>query len=113
VYGYRVYLLETLVERERFQGTSYRAANCQCLGQTQGRGKLDRKHAQAVPVKDIWGYPLHRALARCVIDFAFTERRGLTFYIQASRGLSNHSIYSRQGRVDLVGVGGPSAPGKC
>jgi hypothetical protein len=59
-YGYRVYLLETLVERERFHGTSYRAANWQCLGQTQGRGKLDRLHAHAVPVKDIWVYPLHR-----------------------------------------------------
>jgi len=59
-YGYRVYLLETLVERERFHGTSYRAANWQCLGQTQGRGKLDRKHAHSVPVKDIWAYPLHR-----------------------------------------------------
>lgn len=57
-YGYRPVLLETFVEKERFSGTCYRAANWLCLGDTQGRGKLDTDHARAVPVKSVWVFPL-------------------------------------------------------
>jgi len=59
-YGYGPVLLETFVERDRFQGTCYRAANWTCVGQTQGRGKLDRRHRHPVPVKSIYLYPLHK-----------------------------------------------------
>ena len=43
-YGYRPLLLETLVDAGRFAGTCYRAANWTWLGQTQGRGRMDREH---------------------------------------------------------------------
>jgi len=62
VYGYQPVLVETFVESERFSGTSYRAANWLCVGQTAGRGKLDRNHARALPVKDVYLYPLHRSI---------------------------------------------------
>ena len=57
-YGYRPVLLETFVDKERFSGTCYRAANWLCLGDTRGRGKLDTAHACAVPVKSVWALPL-------------------------------------------------------
>lgn len=57
-YSYRPVLLETFVEDQRFRGTCYKAANWQCLGKTQGRGKLDRYNRYAVPIKSIWIYPL-------------------------------------------------------
>ncbi len=57
-YGYRPVLLETFVEKQRFTGTCYRAANWSCLGDTQGRSKLDTAHAHAVPVKSVWVFPL-------------------------------------------------------
>lgn len=59
-YAYRLVLLETFVEKDRFQGTCYRAANWIHVGQTKGRGKLDRNHRPALPVKDIFLYPLHK-----------------------------------------------------
>ena len=59
-YGYRPVLLETFVEQGRFRGTCYRAANWACLGETQGRGKLDRHKRFGVPVKAIFVYPLVR-----------------------------------------------------
>jgi hypothetical protein len=59
-YGYSPVLLETFVEHERFRGTCYRAANWIHVGQTQGRGKLDRHKRFAVPVKDIFLLPLCR-----------------------------------------------------
>jgi len=61
LYGYRPLLLETLVDPARFRGTSYRAANWIRLGQTQGRGRMDRDHeAQGQAVKDIYVFPLCR-----------------------------------------------------
>jgi hypothetical protein len=58
-YGYRPVLLESFVESPRFKGTSYKAANWICVGQTQGRGKLEKQHRQACALKQIWLYPLH------------------------------------------------------
>jgi hypothetical protein len=57
-YGHPLVLLETFVERERFRGSCYRAANWLHLGQTQGRTRQDRQHKLQAPVKDIWVYPL-------------------------------------------------------
>jgi hypothetical protein len=57
-YGYRPVLLETFVEKARFAGTCYRAANWLCVGETRGRGKLDTAHAHPVPVKSVWVLPL-------------------------------------------------------
>ncbi len=61
-YGHPVHLLETFVDRERFKGTCYRAANWICVGQTQGRSRQDRTRTLRVPVKDIYLYPLTRRL---------------------------------------------------
>jgi hypothetical protein len=41
-YGHPIALLETFVDRSRFRGTCYRAANWRCVGQTQGRSRQDR-----------------------------------------------------------------------
>ncbi len=59
-YRRRPLLLETFVDARRYPGTCYRAANWLHLGSSQGRGKMDRDHTQALPVKDIFVYPLHR-----------------------------------------------------
>jgi hypothetical protein len=57
-YGERPVLLETFVEQPRFRGTCYRAANWRHLGETAGRGKLDRHHRAALPRKAVYVYPL-------------------------------------------------------
>jgi hypothetical protein len=63
-YAYRPVLLETFVEKPRFTGTCYKAANWQRLGDTQGRGKLDTLHRHDQPIKSIWIYPLTRHFKR-------------------------------------------------
>lgn len=60
LYGHGLALVETFVESQRFAGTSYAAANWICVGQTVGRGRNDRTHAQAAPIKAIWLRPLRR-----------------------------------------------------
>jgi hypothetical protein len=57
-YGYRPQLVETFVDRARFGGTCYRAANWIHLGATTGRSRQDRDHILQVGVKDLYVYPL-------------------------------------------------------
>lgn len=60
-YGIEPLLLETLVELSRFQGTCYRAANWLVLGETSGRGRMDRAHQRhGASPKTVLVYPLVR-----------------------------------------------------
>jgi hypothetical protein len=65
-YSYRPVLLETFVEHGRFYGTCYKAANWICIGETQGRGKLDRDHTAWLPRKQIFVYILERGFRRAL-----------------------------------------------
>lgn len=63
-YGHRPVLLETFVEIPRFLGTCYKAANWIHVGETQGRGKLDRHHRAPLARKSIWLHRLVRDFRR-------------------------------------------------
>ena len=58
-YAHPVHLVETFVEKKRFKGTCYRAANWIYVGQTKGRGRQDRYTTYSVAIKDIYIYPLN------------------------------------------------------
>jgi len=59
-YGFEPVLLETFVDRSRFLGSSYRAANWQYLGKTSGRGRQDRKKTFSLSKKDVYVYSLSK-----------------------------------------------------
>lgn len=59
-YGYSPVLLETFVDPQKYQGTCYKAANWIFLGQTAGRGRMDRYNKRPFTRKHIYVYPLHR-----------------------------------------------------
>jgi hypothetical protein len=64
-YGLEPWLVETLVDRQRFHGGCYRAANWIEVGQTSGRGRMDRTHKRhGAQVKTVWVYPLVKDAAR-------------------------------------------------
>jgi hypothetical protein len=67
-YGIEPVLLETFVQRERYVGTCYRAANWQYIGTTVGRGRQDREHHFPVAVKDIYMYPLCEGFREILCD---------------------------------------------
>jgi len=58
VYRHPIYYLETFVDKNRFVGTCYKAANWLYLGDTTGRGKDDKTHRANRSIKAVWGYPL-------------------------------------------------------
>lgn len=64
-YGVEILLVETLVDANRYRGDCYRAANWICLGQTSGRGRMDRRHLRhGAAVKTLLVYPLVKDAAR-------------------------------------------------
>ena len=56
-YGHPIVMVETFVQRNRFAGTSYKAANWILVGSTTGRSRQDHRHKLRVPVKDVYLYP--------------------------------------------------------
>jgi hypothetical protein len=67
-YAHPVHLLETFVERGRFRGTCYRAANWTCVGKTKGRSRQDRYTTMKVAVKDVYLYPLSKGFREALCD---------------------------------------------
>ena len=75
LYGHSVYFLETFVDPDKFRGTCYRAANWILLGRTTGRGKADQSHQPNRPIKEVWGYPLHRHFRQRLSQGPFIPQR--------------------------------------
>lgn len=68
-YGLQPFLVETLVDQQRFHGGCYRASNWIELGQTSGRGRMDRTHQRhGAQIKTVWVYPLVKDAARRLKD---------------------------------------------
>lgn len=63
-YGHRIDLVETFVERDRFEGTCYRAAGWLPVGLTCGRGRQGTHRALRVPIKEVYLKPLSRDYRR-------------------------------------------------
>ena len=60
-YGIEPYLVETLVDQKRFYGGCYRASNFMVLGETSGRGRMDRTNQRhGAAVKTVLVYPLQK-----------------------------------------------------
>jgi Druantia protein DruA len=58
-YGLVPLLVETLVDESRYSGHCYRAANWIRLGETRGRGRMDREHRrEGLAPKAVWVYAL-------------------------------------------------------
>jgi hypothetical protein len=56
-YGLRPWLLESFVDRSRYDGCCYKAANWIQVGQTKGRGRNGQRD-EGKSIKDIYLYPL-------------------------------------------------------
>lgn len=68
LYEHPVVLAETFVDRTRWKGTCYRAANWICVGQTTGRGKNDQTGRPNRSRKDVLVYPLIRRFRELLKD---------------------------------------------
>jgi len=59
-YGYQPALIETFIDKKRFSGSSYKAANWIYLGETIGQGRKANRYFYHGRVKEVYVYPLVR-----------------------------------------------------
>jgi len=67
LYNHPVYYIETFVDRSRFAGTCYRAANWKYIGSTKGLGKDSQDKIPNRSVKAIYGYPLSKDFRKVLL----------------------------------------------
>jgi len=66
-YALSPYLVETLIDRSRYDGGCYRAANWIVLGETTGRGRMGRTRPRKDHIKTVMVYPLVKNARRRLI----------------------------------------------
>lgn len=77
-YGHGVWALETFVDRSRFTGACYQAANWRKVGQSTGRTRNDTLNRGPLSsVKDVYIYPLARQFRRrlCAVPCSRDRQR--------------------------------------
>lgn len=75
-YGRRPLLLETFVERERFVGTCYKAANWVEVGMTAGYSLLGNDKRRAQPARSVFLLPLHKHFREILCTLKSQEHPG-------------------------------------
>jgi len=68
IYNHHIYLLETFVQKDRFKGTCYKAANWVRVGQTKGTAKRGHDHLFHGQIKDVYLYPLRKDFKKKLMD---------------------------------------------
>jgi len=74
-YSLELECLETFVDSTRFQGTSYKAANWLCVGQTKGFRKAGAQHFNSQTKKHVFLYPIYPSDRATLRGHLFQECR--------------------------------------
>lgn len=80
-YNYRPVLIESFIEKQRFNGTCYKAANWIWVGTTKERGRADRQKEEKLPRKEILLDPLELDYIKILAllpEFGHWDNRMLT-----------------------------------
>src|SRR6266446_4901899 len=76
-YGEDPVLVETFIEKQRYRGTCYRAANWIEAGETKGRGRQDKDNQRAVAVKKMLLYALDEDARQLLCEAVATVATGI------------------------------------
>lgn len=84
-------LLETFVEKNRFKGTCYKAANWTYVGDTSGSSKRGQYRDHHDNIKYMYIRPIAKAIKRCQhpIDFSMTSSESRTELLLQKQPLPN------------------------
>ncbi len=70
-----VSIVESFVDRQRFAGACYRAADWICLGQTRGRGRQGPAGRFSTTIKDVYVCTLGRLQAGKALAVQLSQRQ--------------------------------------
>jgi SRSO17 transposase len=111
-YGVAVWLAESFVDRQRFSGASYRAANWQAIGWTRGFAKRQGRFVHHGQSKEVYVYVLEPRLRQFIHG---DERQPLLnrAFLLAQRLSENQTLTRRMRMKNTLASWKPKPPPKC
>lgn len=94
-YGVPVWLAESFVDRQRFSGASYRAANWQAIGWTRGFAKRQGSFVHHGQTKEVYVYVIQARMRRLVHADAQQPLLTRAYLLAQRRGEMTHPITKR------------------
>ena len=112
-YGVRVWLAESFVDRQRFSGASYRAANWQAIGWTRGFAKRQGRFVHHGQSKEVYVYVMEARLRQFIHEDARQPLLSRAFLLAQRRSEENQSLTKRMRMKKILASWKPKLPPKC
>lgn len=112
-YGVPVWWVESFVDRQRFEGTSYRAANWQPIGWTRGFAKRQGSFVHHGHSKEVYAYVLEPRLRRIIHEDVHQPLLTRAFLLAQRRNEENKPFTKRMRLKQILETWKPKLPPQC
>jgi hypothetical protein len=112
-YGVPVWLAESFVDRRRFSGASYRAANWQAIGWTRGFAKRQGRFVHHGQNKEVYVYVMEAGLRRLIHGDVRQPILSRAFLLAQRLSEENQSLTKRMRMKKILAAWKPKLPPQC
>ena len=112
-YGVPIWLAESFVDRQRFSGASYRAANWQAIGWTRGFAKRQGRFVHHGQSKEVYVYVMEPRLRQFLHGDGCQPLLSRTFLLAQRRSEEKQSLTKRIRMKNILASWKPKLPPQC
>jgi SRSO17 transposase len=112
-YGVSLWLAESFVDRQRFSGASYRAANWQAIGWTRGFAKQQGRFVHHGHSKEVYVYVMESRLRQLIHEDGRQPLLSRAFLLAQRRSEQNQSLTKSMRSQKILASWKPKLPPKC
>ena len=112
-YGVAVWLAESFVDRQRFSGVSYRAANWQAIGWSRGFAKRQGRFVHHGHRKEVYVYVMETRLRQILHEDERQPLLNRAFLLAQRRSEENQSLTQSLRRKKILASWKPKLPPQC
>ncbi len=112
-YGVPVWLAESFVDRQRFSGASYRAANWQAIGWTRGFAKRQSRFVHHGQNKEVYVYVMEARMRQFIHEDVCQPILSRAFLLAQRLSEDNQSLTKRMRMNKILTSWKPKLPPKC
>ena len=112
-YGVGVWLAESFVDRQRFSGASYRAANWQAIGWTRGFAKRQSRFVHHGQSKEVYVYVMEPRMRQFIHGDGCQPLLSRAFLLAQRRSEEKQSLTKRMRMKKILTSWKPRLPSQC
>jgi SRSO17 transposase len=112
-YGVAVWLVESFVDRQRFSGAAYRAANWEAIGWTRGFAKRQGRFVHHGQTKEVYVYVMEPRLRQFIHQDERQPLLSRAFLLAQRRSEEDQSLTKRKRMKEILASWKPKLPPKC